>query len=249
LAGIDLVKNKPTDALKFLQEQINHNPNSSALYQVQGEIELRSKRNELAEAAFSRAVDLDHTNVAALVLRAQTRSTLNKTDLAISDYLKAIELSPRDPRLDIALGTLYEKSGDWQRARDSYQKALAIQPEEPLASNNLAYLLLEHDGDVNVALSLAQVARKGLPNLPNSADTLGWAYYHTGAYSAAVPLFEGAVKNQPENQAYRYHLGLTYQKLKNASRAREEFEKAISIDPKSHVADQARQAISQKPVS
>jgi Tfp pilus assembly protein PilF len=82
-----------------------------------------------------------------------------------------------------------------------------------------------------------------LPNLPNSADTLGWAYYKTGAYAAAAPLFETAVKAVPDNQTYRYHLGLAYGKLKNIARAKAELEKAISVDPKSPVADQARQAI------
>ena len=122
---------------------------------------------------------------------------------------------------------------------------MTLKPDEPLAANNLAYLLLEHSGDVNVALSLAQTGRKGLPNLPNSADTLGWAYYRTGAYSAAAPLLETAVKAVPDNQSYRYHLGVTYEKLKDPARAKAELEKAISLDPKSPVADEARQAISE----
>jgi cellulose synthase operon protein C len=98
---------------------------------------------------------------------------------------------------------------------------------------------------VNVALTLAQAARKGLPNLPNSADTLGWAYYRTGAFSAAAPLLETAVKSAPDDQTYRYHLGRTYLKLLDKTRAKAELEKAISLDPKSSVADLARQAISE----
>jgi cellulose synthase operon protein C len=230
--------------LKFLDEQIHHNPNSSAPYLFQGQVFSQTKQNESAEGAFAHAVELDHSNLTAVVLLAQTRTSLKKYDQAIADYQKAIELSPHDPRFFVALGTLFEKKREWEQARDNYQKALAIKPDEPLAANNLAYLLLEHQGDVTVALSLAQTARKGLPNLPNSADTLGWAYYHTGAYSAAVPLFETAVKAVPDNQAYRYHLGMTYEKLKDPGRAKAELEKAISLDPKSPVAEQARQAIS-----
>ncbi len=40
--------------------------------------------------------------------------------------------------------------------------------------------MLSHGENPNVAFTLAQTARKGLPNLPNSADTLGWAYYNAG---------------------------------------------------------------------
>ncbi len=105
--------------------------------------------------------------------------------------------------------------------------------------------MLEHGGDLNVALTLAQTARRGLPTLPNSADTLGWAYYHGGSFSVAAPLFEEAVKKEPSNSTYHYHLGLTYQKLKEPTRARAELQKAISIAPKSPIADLARQAESQ----
>jgi Tfp pilus assembly protein PilF len=52
------------------------------------------------------------------------------------------------------------------------------------------------------------------------------------------------VKAVPDNQSYRYHLGVTYEKLKDPARAKLELEKAISLDPRSSVADEARQAIS-----
>ncbi|MGB2663412.1 MAG: tetratricopeptide repeat protein [Candidatus Acidiferrum sp.] len=249
IVEIDLAKNRPAEALKFLQEQIDHNPNSAPLYLVQAQMQIETKQFADAESTLSRAADLDHRNVGAWVLLAQTQFSLGKTKSAISDYQKAIELSPRDPRLYVELGSVYEKDGEWQGARESYQKALAIQPQDPLASNNLAYLLLEHNGDVMVALGLAQTARKGLPRFPNAADTLGWAYYHNRAYSVAAPFFEDAVKAAPNNQTYRYHLGLTYQKLQDSTRARMELEKAIGIDPKSDVATRARQAMNQNPVS
>ncbi len=122
---------------------------------------------------------------------------------------------------------------------------MTIDSENPLASNNLAYLLLEHGGSPTVALTLAQTARKGLPKLPNAEDTLGWAYYNNGGYSVAAPLLEDAVKATPSNQTYRYHLGLTYQKLNDPAKAKAEFEKAINLDPKSPLADRARSALSQ----
>ena len=94
-------------------------------------------------------------------------------------------------------------------------------------------------------MTLAQTARKELPKLPNAADTLGWAYYNNGAYSVAAPLLEEAIKATPDNQSYRYHLGLTYQKLNDPARAKSELEKAIALNPSSPLADQARRSLSQ----
>ena len=246
---VDLSKRQPADALKFLEDQISRNPKSAALYLVQGQLQLDSKQLDPAETSFSKAVDLEHSNVAALVLLAQTHDLQGKPKLALADYQKAITVSPHDPRLYIGLGSVYEKLGDWHTAKATYQKALAIRTDDPYAANSLAYLLLEHNGDSTVALSLAQTAQKGLPKFPNAADTLGWAYYHNRAYSAAVPLFENALKAAPNNQTYLYHLGMTYQAMDDSTRAKTELEKAISIDPSSDIANRARQAISQHPAS
>ncbi|MGC1904927.1 MAG: tetratricopeptide repeat protein, partial [Candidatus Acidiferrum sp.] len=163
----------------------------------------------------------------------------------IASYQRAIELAPSDVELYVRLAALYDSRGDWQKAQNLNQKALALQPDYAPAANDLAYLMLEHGGDLNVALTLAQTARRGLPALPNSADTLGWAYYHGGSFSVAAPLFEEAVKKEPSNSTYHYHLGLTYQKLNDPVRGRVELQKVIRINPASPLADRARQAESQ----
>jgi cellulose synthase operon protein C len=243
IAEVSLAENKPGDAQAFVAQQIARNSNSPELYLLQGEIFLRLKQPEPAAAALSRALELDPKNVSSLAYLGEAHDALNQRDKAIENYKKAIAISPRTVALYLALGSIYERGADWQQARDNYQKAHDLEPDNPLAANNLAYILLEHGGDPNVALSLAQIARKGFPNLPNSADTLGWAYYRIGAYSTAAPLLESAVKGKPENQIYHLHLGLTYQKVNDKTRAKAELEKALSIDPNSEIAKQARQAL------
>jgi cellulose synthase operon protein C len=123
----------------------------------------------------------------------------------------------------------------------AFQEALQAQPD------NLAYLLLEHGGDVNSAVSYAQIARKGMPDLPNSADTLGWAYYYQGAYASAVDLFQEAIKGAPDNPTYHYHLGMTYQKLNDFPKAKQEFEETLKLAPKYPHADEIKQALAQAP--
>jgi hypothetical protein len=56
----------------------------------------------------------------------------------------------------------------------------------PLAENNLAYPMLEHGGNTDVARSLAQTARQKLPDSPDVADTLAWAYYKKGVNKLAI---------------------------------------------------------------
>jgi tetratricopeptide (TPR) repeat protein len=243
VVGVDSARGKSSDALQFIQTQINQSPSNAALYLLQGEVYLDNAKLPEAEQAFTKCIELDRQNLPAFILLAQVETALGKSADAAANYQNAIALSPNNVRLYTALGGTYEAQGSWQQAQSAYQQALAIRPDEPMSANNLAYLMLEHGGSVSVALTLAQTARRGLPNLPNSADTLGWAYYHTGAYSAAVPLFEDAIKNAPKNATYRYHLGLTYQKLSDDVRAKAQFEKVIDMSPNSPVADEARHAM------
>jgi len=245
LVAIDFDRKKDAEGLKLIQAQLARTPDSSAVYLMMAQAQLHMHRPEDAEVSLTRAVELDGQNLAALMLLGQLQAKRQEYDQAAATYQRAIKIAPNEFRVYLSLGELNEAQKNWQQAEDYYQKALTMQPEDPLSSNNLAYLMLEHGGSVNVALNLAQTARKGLPNQPSSADTLGWAYYHNGAYSVAQPLLETAVKQVPTNQTYLYHLGLTYQKLNDAARARAELEKAIHQDPASPTAEQARQALNQ----
>jgi len=190
-------------------------------------------------------VELAPTNSAAISALAAVQANHGETDAAIATYKRAIPLAPTNAQLVVALGSLYEAKGDWQQAQTIYKQALSIQGDNPVAANNLAYLMLEHGGDPNVALSLAQTARRGMNDSPNSADTLAWAYFHTGAYSVAESLLEDAVKKVPVNPTYRYHLGMVYQKLNDPVHARASFEGAIKAKPDSPAAEAARKALSE----
>src|SRR5262249_7518988 len=157
--------------------KVDANPNDAALYLLQGQVYFRMKQLAEAKQSFSRCVELDKQNLTGLVMLAQGNQDLNELPDAISNYRKSIAVSPRNAGLYTTLGSIYEAQGNWQEAQSLYQHALGIQPEEALAANNLAYLLLEHGGNVTVALTLAQTARRGFPTIPASADTLGWAYF------------------------------------------------------------------------
>jgi tetratricopeptide (TPR) repeat protein len=111
-----------------------------------------------------------------------------------------------------------------------------MSPDNPLASNNLAYVLLEQGGNIDVAMGMAQTARRGMPNSPNAADTLGWAYYRKGIYQSAISQFQEALRlneraGAPDDPVLHYHLGLAYQRSNQLSLARQQLEKALKLKP------------------
>ena len=161
----------------------------------------------------------------------------------MATYEQAVRDNPRDVRSYIELGSLEDLRGNWQKAQELYHQALQVEPDYPAAANNLAYSMLEHGGNPGVALSLAQVAKRGLPDAPAADDTLGWVYYQQGNYNLAVGLLEEAVKKAPDRAIYHYHLGLAYKSLKDRVRAEKHLERALQIDPKFPQGNEIRQAL------
>ena len=245
LVSIYMQQKQPVKALARLNAQIAKTPSNSAYYLLQGMVLIGTKDLEKAEAALQKAGELNKNNFDALLLLAKVQNLRGSVDQAVAGYERSIQINPRDVRSYVLLGTLEESRGNWQKAQALYQKALQAEPDYPVAANNLAYLLLEHNGNPDVALSYAQVARRGMPDTPNSADTLAWAYYQKGAYELAIDLLEEAVKKVPQNPTYHYHLGLAYLKTNKQAQAKEHLERALQINPKYPHADEIRKAVSE----
>jgi tetratricopeptide (TPR) repeat protein len=105
--------------------------------------------------------------------------------------------------------------------------------------------MVENGQNVDAALTLAQSARRSLPDSPSTADTLAWVYYHKGTYESARDLLEDALKTEPNDASIHYHLGLTYAKLGKKSDAQTELKKAASLSPpNSQTAKEANAALS-----
>jgi tetratricopeptide (TPR) repeat protein len=139
---------------------------------------------------------------------------------------------------------MYESQNDWSNAKTMYQKALEIQPDNPLASNNLAYVMLQQGGNVDVALAMAQTAHRGMPDSSNAADTLGWAYYQKGVYQSAIEMFQESLRinekrGAADDPTIHYHLGLAYQKVNQPAQARQQLERALKINPNNNDAKKA----------
>jgi tetratricopeptide (TPR) repeat protein len=235
-------------AIAAAHAQIAKSPNNANFYDLLGTALFNGKKDlPGAEAALRKAIDLDKNNADALEKLGKVQIEEGSADKALALYQQSIKDNPRDVNLYILSGELYAAKKDWDHAKNLYQQALSISPNHPLASNNLAYVILEQGGNVDVAMGLAQTARRGAPDWPNAADTLGWAYYQKGIYDSAISQFQEALRlaekrGDPDNADLHYHLGLAYQKKNNPGLARQQLEKAVKLDPKN---DYARKALSE----
>jgi tetratricopeptide (TPR) repeat protein len=143
----------------------------------------------------------------------------------------------------MALERLYEKQGNWEEARKICERAHALDSASPLIANDLAYLYLEHGGDVNIALSLAQMAKQSMPASLNITDTLGWAYYKERLWDPAIAALEECVQKDPRNTGYQFHLGMTYLAAGRPDRAGQLLRQVIQDNPNGPQAASAKAAL------
>jgi tetratricopeptide (TPR) repeat protein len=243
LVGYELFEKQPEKALAALNAQIEKSPKNSAFYDLLAQLQIQDKNLDQAATAAQKAMELNSGDGEAVLLYAHIQEQRGQLAEAISTWEKWSYAHPNDPTVFAILGTLEESRGDMGKAEAYYRKALAIQPQQPTAANNLAYRMLLNGENVDVALTLAQAARQAMPNSPDTADTLAWAYYYKGAYGFARDLLENAIKTTPDNAAMQYHLGMVYSKLGDKSNAATHLKKAASLSPDSPTGKDARAAL------
>lgn len=243
LVGYDLYQKHPDKALVRLNAQIDKSPGNSSFYDLLAQFQSQNKNLDQAAATAQKAMELNSADGEAVILFAQIQVQRGQVANAINAWEKWLNAHPNDAGVMAILGTLEESRGNIAKAEGYYKKSLQIRPQQPIAANNLAYRMLASGENVDVALTLAQTARQGMPNSPSAADTLAWAYYYKGTYSFARDLLEEAVKTEPSNPTMQYHLGMVYSKLRDKSNASIHLKKAASLAPDSPAAKDARTAL------
>ena len=250
LVNVYLAQKQLDKALVAVNRQIEQVPDNSSFYNLLATVQTNKQDYPSAIAAYKKAVDLNKNTSEAYLKLAQLQAKTGTLDDALATCNSASQNNPNESAFYLLMGSVYEKKNDLEKARASYEKALQLKPEDPLASNNLAYVLLETNSNPDLALRLAQTARRGLPELSNVADTLGWAFYQKGIYSSAISMFQEAIQlaakhNEPESATYHYHLGLAYAKSEQPMLAKQHLERVLKLDPKYTDADDVRKQLAQ----
>lgn len=250
LLNIYLAQKQADKAIAAANQQIAISPKNSGFYDLLGSVELNKKDNAAAAAAFKQAIELNKNNTDAYLRLGQIQARSGALDDALATCNNGARDNPKEAGFYMLMGSVYEKKHDLAQAQKSYEQALQLKPDDPLTSNNLAYVLLETNSNPDLALQLAQTARRSLPELANVADTLGWAFYQKGIYGSAISMFQEAIQlaqkhKEPDSATYHYHLGLAYAKTSQPALAKQHLERALKIDPNYSDAPEIKKELAQ----
>jgi tetratricopeptide (TPR) repeat protein len=231
----DMAQNKPDQALALLQSESEKQPNRLDLQLALGNTAVRAGKYDLAIETFNKAMnslDKSSRQRGDLYLRiGETYRRKGDNADAVTALQKARETLPDNAVVLSTLALVLDSSGRWPEARQAYEATLKLQPNNGVALNNLAFLMAEHSGDLDQALTLAQRAKQLLPNLPEVSDTLGWIYLKKNLSDNAIDIFRDLTAKVPNQSTYHYHLGMALSQKGDKPNALKQLQDALKNNP------------------
>ncbi len=117
-----------------------------------------------------------------------------------------------------------------------FRRIILLDPRNPWAHNNLAYLYCQHNVELVEALREARIANHLEKNNPYLMDTLGWALYKNKMLKEAEETLKKAISINPELPDIHFHLATVYYDMKQFKKSIESFKKTTDLDPESSLA-------------
>jgi len=218
------------DALLSCEKALIVNPRS---YNALNNIGLALRqlgRSEEALTSFDKAIaspEADNTHE-AFANKGQLLGEMNRTQEAIHCLREAVGQNPKNTRYLGLLGFLYQKIGDRQGARKSYQQAVSLGCPDPQTYYNYA-LLLDSLGEYDVAVERFREAIKRNPEFPEAYNNLGATLHKMGRFEDAVEAYNKCLKLRPDHALAYNNLGLSLVKLGRHSEAMAFHWKAVEL--------------------
>ena len=132
-------------------------------------------------------------------------------------------------------GNAAEEAGLYDKATELLRKALEMEDNTDRVaeySNYLGYMWVEHGQNLEEAGTLIRKALEIKPDNGAFLDSLGWYYFKTSHYDKALAELMRAVDFiKPEDPVVYEHLGDTYSKLNDVTKAVDCWQKALTLNP------------------
>jgi serine/threonine protein kinase/Flp pilus assembly protein TadD len=180
-----------------------------------------------------KAIQLDDRLPAVHVTLGHLNATLGKNDLALREFQKAIEISPRTADALVGMADVYERTGRVAQAETHYKNAVALRPDYWDGYKALGDF---YDRQKRRPEAIAQYQRvfELTPDNPEAYSDLGVIYMELNdsqSSAAAEAALQKSIQLAPNYQAYA-NLGWLYIGQKRYADSAKATEKALELNDK-----------------
>ncbi len=229
LLAIALSANDFGEAGKIAQAIKQQRPKEAVGFVMAGDVEFAQKHWSAAASGYRTALGFGASTELALKLH---QALLQSGNVAGTKAFESEWLSAHagDTAFLFYLGDRALEQRDYALAEQRYSSVLKMQPENVLALNNVAWLLMQ--GKKPGALDYAIKANKLAPDQPALMDTLAEAYAKAGQLDMAVETEKKVVARLPDNAAYRLTLARYYIAQGQKESAKQELTRLAGLSDK-----------------
>lgn len=190
-----------------------------------------------AEVMFRRAIELNPNYAVArhwygIMLAVQ----LSRTDEALTQLQRGVELDPLSAGMREALGIALFQKGHFQQAADAYRQSIAIDPTRPNTYLMYADLKATVLNDFPGAIAMDRKAIELDPESPKPVKWLGMHYSQVGDPARAVELFSKLIDRGADDSELQFLTALARLYVGDERAALRHAQRSLDLDSRSSFA-------------
>src|SRR5207249_1638378 len=219
------------EAITRLTKAVELDPDHDGAWTALGYVYETRHQPEDAIKVYRKAMQANPDNPGFVERLSDLLIRLGRFNEAQSEVETLAEAAPRDARVWLKLGAVYYEQKMWERAADSFRRAVVLEPSNLRARYFLATSLMDAGRDDDARGELERILRLD----PRSVDArvqLGFLHGRGKRYDQAIAVLREAVNIEPRRPELFLYLGSAYFRAKQYDRAVETLKEGLSLDEK-----------------
>ncbi len=214
-------------AINEFQRIIALDPKSVEDRMVLGQLYTVKHQNEKAEEQFKAARDLDPDSEEVVLNLSRLYAENNDLDHA-SKIIESVPESERTPKMEFALGAVYDQMKRPKDAIAAYKRAADLDPEDAHNLGALAQALL-NDNQLDEALKIYRQIADADPEDSSNLVHISEILRRQGKYDEALAAVKKAVKKDPDSLEAGYNEGLLLDVLGRYDESAQVYEHMVDL--------------------
>ncbi|MBM3762435.1 MAG: tetratricopeptide repeat protein [Acidobacteria bacterium] len=190
-------------ARKTIEQALGQGGRNPLLLEQLASVQIDLKDGQGARRTYQELLALDAKNLEYQLGAAGALALSGDRERSLKQYQELQIANAGDVRVWLQPAALLQEMGRGGEAKRLYETVLRLNPNHPMALNNLAWLLLERRESERVALDLVQRAKRVVRQSAEVDGTLAAAYTRLEMHRSATAVYEEMLSYLPVSERPR----------------------------------------------